>query len=444
MLGRTAVLFLLVASAGLLSGRYTENPIRRNLCASLFFRASVVSLGALAPTGKGPTETPPQWSPVIEPLQTPAAPGSGQPQLSASDRGLVLSWIEREGDRATLRFSERTREGWSPARTAATGTNWFVNWADVPSVVRMSDGTLVAHWLQKSGTGAYAYDVRLSFSADEGRTWAPSFTPHHDGTPTEHGFASLFEMPAGGLGVAWLDGRATGSGGRHEAHGGGERGAMSVRFAEYDRAWKQIADTLIDARVCDCCPTTVAVTAEGPIVAYRNRSEDETRDIHVSRLVNGHWTASRAIHDDGWRIAACPVNGPALSARGRDVVAAWFSAQEEQGRAYVAFSSDTGRTFGTPVRLDEAGSLGRVDVELMGDGSALASWIELSESQASLRIRRVNRGGTRSAPVIVAPLEGSRAAGYPRLAFQGHEAVLAWIESSGAQSRVRTARFRVP
>jgi len=152
----------------------------------------------------------------IRPLTSPAAATSGEPQLSVSSRGVLLSWIERTGPQATLKFAERTAAGWSAPRVVASGADWFVNWADVPSVLRLADGTLAAHWLQKSGQGTYAYDVRLSYSGDDGKTWSPSFTPHHDGTKTEHGFASMFQMPGAGLGLIWLDGRAM----RPEAHDG--------------------------------------------------------------------------------------------------------------------------------------------------------------------------------------------------------------------------------
>jgi hypothetical protein len=139
-----------------------------------------------------------------QPIASPAAANSAQPQLSVSKRGVLLSWIERSGDLATLKFSERTATGWSAAKTIASGKDWFVNWADVPSALRLPSGAIVAHWLQKSAASTYAYDVRLSYSTDEGKTWSKSFTPHHDGTPTEHGFASLFPM-GDGLGLVWLD-----------------------------------------------------------------------------------------------------------------------------------------------------------------------------------------------------------------------------------------------
>jgi len=381
------------------------------------------------------------WSVALEPLRSPAGPNSGQPQLSYSERGVLLSWIERDGQKATLRFAERTGEGWSTPRDVASGSDWFVNWADVPSVLRLASGELVAHWLQKSAPNTYAYDVRLSYSKDDGKTWSASFTPHSDGTKTEHGFASLLQMPGAGLALAWLDGRAMKSGGSHDAHGAGA-GAMSVRFATFGRDWKQTSEMPVDLRVCECCPTTAAITSEGPIVAYRNRSDDEVRDIFISRLENGKWTEPRAVHADAWKIAACPVNGPMLSARGRDVAIAWFTAQGEQPRAFVAFSRDAGRTFGSPIRLDDAGSLGRVDVELLADGSAAASWIEFADQRAQFRVRRVTPSGERSSPVTVSGLAGSRASGYPRIAAHGNELLFAWTETSDGRSQVQTAVVR--
>ena len=383
------------------------------------------------------------WSPAVQALASPAGPSSGQPQLSASPRGVILSWVERDGQRATLRFAERTSNGWSAPRTAASGNDWFVNWADVPSVVLLANGTLVGHWLQKSGPDAYAYDVRLSYSQDDGRTWSPSFVPHGDGTKTEHGFASLFQMPRAGLGLVWLDGRAMKPQSGHDDHGG-SAGSMSVRFATFDLNWRQTSEAPVDLRVCECCPTAAAVTSEGPIAAFRNRTEDEVRDIHVSRLENGKWTEPKAVHEDGWKINACPVNGPMLSARGRDVALAWFTARNDEGRAFVAFSQDAGRSFGAPIRLDDAGALGRVDVELTPDGSAIASWIEFAQQRAQFRVRRVEPSGARSPSATVTSLAGTRASGYPRIGLSGDELVFAWTENAQGTSRVQTAVARLP
>jgi hypothetical protein len=382
----------------------------------------------------------------VQTLPSPAGPNSSGPQLTVSSQGVLLSWTERVGPTSSLKFAERTSAGWSPVRTAASGTDWFVNWADVPSVMRLADGTLAAHWLQKSGPSTYAYDVRLAYSRDEGKTWSASFLPHHDGTKTEHGFASLVQAPGAGLGLVWLDGRAMQAGGGHDQHGEGA-GAMSLRYAAFDKTWKQVSDLPVDLRVCECCPTSAAVTADGVITAFRNRTQDEIRDIYVSRLENGKWTEPKAVHNDNWQIAGCPVNGPVLSARGRDVAIAWFTGVVPPGRVFVAFSKDAGRTFGSPVRVDDQSSLGRVDVELMPDGSALATWMEIG-TPTELRARRLQPSGARGQAVTIAQMSSGRPSGYPRIARSGTELIFAWTEvvpakaGAAATTRVLTSSGR--
>jgi hypothetical protein len=401
--------------------------------------SSTVALAASAPQAQAPK---------IEPLDSPVTAAGEAPQLTVSDRGILLSWIERSGAQASLKFAERTPTGWSPVKTVASGNDWFVNWADVPSVLRLADGSLVGHWLQKSGASTYAYDVRLARSKDEGKTWTPSVTPHHDGTQTEHGFASMFQVPGAGLGLVWLDGRDTkpaAGGAGHDGHG---TGSMTVRYGTFDGTWKQTAEMPIDTRVCECCPTSAAVTSDGLIAAFRNRTDDETRDIYVSRFEKGKWTEPKAVHNDNWQIAACPVNGPMLSARGRDVVISWFTGVDDPGRAYVAFSKDAGRTFSAPIRVDDVATVGRVDVELMPDGSAMATWIELVDKKTEFKVRRIQPSGARGEAVKIADLVNSRTSGYPRVARHGNELLFAWTEvgpatpGARATTRVRTAVAR--
>jgi hypothetical protein len=410
--------------------------------------ATAITASVTARTKSVALQTAFQLSPAA--INTPAAASSAQPQLSVSKRGVLLTWIERSGDLATLKFAERTATGWTAAKTIASGRDWFVNWADVPSALRLPSGAIVAHWLQKSGPDTYAYDVRLAHSIDDGKTWSASYLPHHDGTKTEHGFASLFPM-GDGFGLVWLDGRNmaapkkgdAGKGG--EGHDGHGTGAMSVRFGQFDKSFKQIAEAPVDTKVCECCPTAAAVTADGVIAAFRNRSDEEIRDNYVSRLVNGAWTAPQPVFNDNWKIAACPVNGPALDANGRTVAMSWFTVKQEQGQAYLAFSNDAGATFGKPIRIDDGGSLGRVDMELLPDGAALATWIEFADQRAQFRARRIDRNGARSAAITVAGIAGNRASGYPRAAIANGEVVFAWTESAdGGGLQVRTAAAKLP
>jgi len=375
---------------------------------------------------------------TIQPIDVAAPAGSTLPNLTAFGEPALLSWVETAAvehapSRSTLRFAGRTADGWSAPRTVATGSDWFVNSADVPSVVRLDGRTLVAHWLQNTDVQREAYDIHMSWSTDDGATWSPPMMPHHDGTTTQHGFATLFPMPGARLGVVWLDGRATVD---------PENDNMSVRAAMFDRTGRRLSEWLVDDRVCDCCPTAAAVTDEGAIVVYRDRSAAEVRDIAAARLVNNSWTPPAIVHGDNWKIEACPVNGPAVSTLGRDVAVAWMTADGEQGRAFAAFSSDAGATFGAPVRLDEAGSLGRVGIALVDPSTAYASWIEFGSGKAQLMVRRVERSGNRGLAQTITGLGTDRASGYPRIARSGGELLFAWTELASGQPRVRTAAAR--
>ena len=366
------------------------------------------------------------WSATVEPLQVPATGQSAQPHLSASARGIVLSWLEHRDTTATLKFAEWTNGTWSAPRTVASSDTWFVSGADVPTVMRLGDGTLVATAYPATDPLIEAYDLRLTYSRDEGKTWARPIAPHHDGTKTQHGFATLFEMPGGGLGLVWLDGRD-----QELNTSDPEGGSMSLYYATFDRDWKQTAEQAVDTRVCECCQTSVAMTDEGPVVAFRDRSPREVRDINVTRLEGGKWTQPRPLHVDGWQIEACPVNGPALSARGRAVAAAWFAVTDEEGHAYAAFSTDAGRSWGDPIRLDDAVAMGHVDVELLDDGSAMASWVEYVNQRARLRVRRVEPSGRRSEALTLAGTGEGFVAGYPRIAHHDGGLVVAWPETTG-------------
>ena len=370
----------------------------------------------------------------IDALPSPAGANSSEPQFTAQGDRVILSWVELNGERATLKFAERTPAGWSTAQTVASSTHFFVNAFDVPSVRALADGTLAAHWEERLGAdeNSDASKVMLSWSRDQGRTWSAPVSPHHDGTQTEHGFVSLFQAPGAGLGLMWIDGRAT--------NPKTESGDMSLRSAVYDAAGKQLRETVVAPRVCECCSTSATDTSDGVIVAFRNRSAAEVRDIYVTRFAEGRWSAPAIVHADGWMIDACPINGPAVAARGRDVAVAWFMAKGDQGRAFVAFSHDAGRTFGAPVRVDDVGSFGRLGVQLLDDGSAAVMWVEKASPRTQLRARIVTPAGVRSAPVTVADTEGSR---YPRMMRYRGELVFSWTDTDKG-SQVRTARAAIP
>jgi hypothetical protein len=371
---------------------------------------------------------------VVE-ISSPAAAGSSVPNLSAGPGGRVfMSWIDQQRDSThALRFSVLTGRGWSAPQNISVSEKggWFVNWADFPSLLAIDDNRLAAHWLVRSGTGRYAYDVHVARSADRGRTWTTPTILHRDRSEAEHGFVSLLPLQ-NAVGAVWLDGR------KHAAAKSESAGEMTLQFATIDPRGAPAGEVELDSRVCDCCQTAVATTSAGPIVVYRDRSPSEVRDIAVVRLVNGRWTAPRLIHADNWVIPACPVNGPAIAASGRNVVVAWFTGAADQARVNVAFSSDAGRTFRRPIRIDDGEPAGRVDVQFMNDGTALISWLERIGQTAEVRVKRATAKGRVSKARTITTSSGERASGFPHMIYRGSDVVFAWT-MPGRPSRVRTA-----
>jgi hypothetical protein len=294
------------------------------------------------------------------------------------------------------------------------------------------------HWLQRSSGGKYSYDVMIRQSVDGGASWSEPRKLHDDDVAAEHGFTSFFAADGDSVEAVWLDGRAT-AGGDHEGH----RGSMQLGNGRIGPDGGVSASSMIDNRICDCCQTSAAMTARGPVVVYRDRSPDEIRDIAILRRVDGKWTEPARVHADEWHIEGCPVNGPSIVADGERVAVAWFTGARDTARVNVAFSTDAGATFGAPVRVDDGKPAGRVDVEFDNAGRALVSWLErVGEDGAEVRVRAVSPDGKSSAPITVASSAAARASGFPRMVRAGNEIVFAWtLPGDTARVRMATARL---
>jgi hypothetical protein len=396
-------------------------------------------------------------------LATPAAPGSGEPCLAVAPDGAVfLSWLEKGGaTRHALKISRLDSRRWRRPGTIAEGDSFFVNWADFPALLAVDSLHLAIAWPWKSGGATYAYDVRIAQSLDGGRTWSRPTVPHRDGTPTEHGFISLVPAGAapggsaagmspanptdpGGVRAIWLDGRKAAEGGDAGGAGSHDEGhsEMTLRTALLSPEGTLSDERELDGRVCDCCQTAAVATLGGLLIAYRDRSLEEVRDISLVRLEDGRWSEPRPLHADGWKIQGCPVNGPSLDARGDQVVAAWYTMAADSARVLASFSADGGRTFGPPIRVDEGDPLGRTDVVLLEDGSALVVWLQTQGRQALVLARRVKKDGPRSPLLIVARTTAARSSGFPRLVRSGRRLIFAWTDA-GKPARVRVAEAEV-
>ncbi len=369
-------------------------------------------------------------APKILPLD--AGAGSGMYALAnGADGAVYLSWLEPLADKThALRFSRLYRSEWTPPQTIATGGDWFVNWADHPSVTALADGTLVAHWLVNNPgkAGAYGYGIRIAQSTDRGETWREVYKAGLDNGTDYSGFVSL--LPEGkGFSAVYLT-PVAGSrplppsdapAAQHEMEH-----VKTLGIARFGPGGALASDTVVDPDVCTCCNTSMVQTSDGPIAAYRDH-QGEIRDISVVRLRNGKWSAPTAVHADGWKINACPTNGPVLAASGRNVAIGWFTAAGDVGRVRLAFSSDAGESFSTPVTIDGGKPIGWPAVVMLEDGSAVASWLESTGGgNGGIRLRRVWPDGRLGQVVVVSAAKAGRSTGIPQMVRAGVQLVVAW------------------
>ena len=361
--------------------------------------------------------------------------GGQTPNLSSGEHGTTLTWQEAvQADDTRVRWQHRSTPGaWTQPATVVRAPDVLLNWADFPAMHSTAAGTFVATWLRRHPTG-HGYGAQWSRTSDGGQTWASSTALHLDVEGPEYGFVSMAPAGHGSVAVFWLDGRASGG-----HHGGG---AMQLRAAEIAADGTVSSRRLVDDRVCDCCQTSAAATASGPVVVYRDRSDAEVRDISIA----GPGPAQRrTVADDAWTIAGCPVNGPAVAATPEHLAVAWFTGVTEHGSVRVAFATLEG-DFSAPVAIDLGRPLGRVDAEWLDADHVLVSFIDgagSAQGQAKLLARVLSRSGQLGVPWEVAPVAASNAAGFPRIAKANDQIVWAWTAEHEGQPVVRVAEASI-
>ncbi len=382
---------------------------------------------------------------TVSELDTPAGEFSGPSHLAtAPDGTVILNWLESSTVEAmALKYTTLMADGetWAEPKTLAESENWFINWADFPSVVPISDELWAAHWLvyRENYDG---YDIHMAISSDAGETWGDPFLLNTDGTGAEHGFVTLFPLD-GDIAAVWLDGRNMIVDGEFMYESPtGELLGTSLRYARFDRDGERLTDLSLDDLVCDCCQPDIAHTADGPILIYRDRTTDEVRDIVVRRMIDGEWQDVQALPADNWTIEACPINGPAIAADGDDVAAAWFSAVDDQPVVHFARSTDSGASFGQSIAIDTSGSFGYVDVELLGNGDAIVSWLRSGAERLALATRRVTSVGELMAIETAVEIDITRPLDFPQMVPMGDRLVFVWTDyTSGSDVKTGVGRF---
>ena len=303
-----------------------------------------------APTPENREETPQTQRPVVASAISPAPadgviwltpPASGiafPASLVTTKEAAFLVWVEpfKEGvsQGGRVRIARYAAQAWSEAVTVVDNERLLVNWADVPALA-VNGEQLVVTWTELAGEGM---NLLAAKSTDQGKTFV-SLGPIHAGRDqVERGFATILPE-ASGFRLLWLDGKA----------------GAPMRLATAFLGERITQENILDERVCDCCSIAATQVADTTLVAYRDRSADEIRDIALGRLLVSEKQAfvSNLLHADGFRVSGCPVNGPALLSEkdGKRVAALWYTYPKEEAKVRIGFSEDGGKSFGAPIDL---------------------------------------------------------------------------------------------
>ncbi|MCH7764611.1 MAG: exo-alpha-sialidase [Candidatus Marinimicrobia bacterium] len=351
--------------------------------------------------------------------------GSAYPNICQTDNGFIMIWYEGDNE---IVMSEFNGNDWSIKDTIVSSERFFKNWADLPQIYHAGGDTFAVSWLEMSDEGTFDYDIKVAMSTNRGKSWTDPVVPHQDGIKGEHGFVSFFGFGKQ-TGLIWLDARAMMA---------GDQGTMRLYASTINPVGELGLEIMLDNMVCECCPTTAVNTSVGPLVAYRDRDNDETRNIRLTFVNGAH--PSVPIHDDGWIIPGCPVNGPVLAANGEQVAIAWYTAPDNNSKVNIAFSHDGGLTFSDPIRIDNGSPIGRTDVVWLNNETILVSWLEEGTDTGELIIKSVNVDG-RSKKVKSINVNSSRGSGYPKLAITGDFIFITWTEP-GVDGGIRSEWIR--
>lgn len=368
----------------------------------------------------------------LEKLSSPAPANSQLSRIVRDEEGrLYLSWVSENENIAQFSYSTLNNEQWSEPTTISQGSDWFINWADFP-MLSVNNGNIAAHWLKMSASGTYDYDIQASFYSNGNQRWSEPKIIHSDGVSAEHGFVSMLPLNEEHTLITWLDGRNTKL--------GDEYGQMTLRAGVFDSTSKTIDEWELDPRVCDCCQTSSAMTNKGPIVVFRDRSEQEIRDISFVRYTNGEWAEPKTLHADNWQIAGCPVNGPSVAATGEQVAVAWFTAKDDIPKVQLTLSENGGDSFDSPILVASESTNGRVGTAILDAGEVAVSWIDTSASEARIMVSLFSIAGEKLLESEIAKTSASRRSGFPIMESVGNTVYVSWTDISG-EPQVQVARL---
>ncbi len=291
------------------------------------------------------------------------------PTLAKNGQVLHLLYFRSSDDVERLEMRRIVNGEVSPPMLVSASPSLMVNWADRPQFVAGRDGSSVITWLESTKAG---YGIKYKFAREDGAAYTEARWLHTDMLGAEHGFVSLVPLAEGGFFAVWLQG------GVWEE---GQQYSTSLVGVVINAAGEAQSEFVLDPLVCDCCDTDAEIFASGNVVVtYRDRAEDEIRDIYYVRgnpLQPESFTAPVAVAADGWKPEGCPVNGPAIANSGRyTAILSFCDKRWSVPRLQISQSKGGGKKFGLPSLVSAKDTLGRANIAYSPEGIPVVAWLQ--------------------------------------------------------------------
>ena len=336
--------------------------------------------GCEAPANRseGTDPTPSSSEPAYEAvLVSGEGEEASEPAIAIGPDGRILvAYVVKLGEAGDLylrSFDPLKKETSIPVRVNQLQGQVKTWYGDPPTITAGPGGKIYVGWTAKYPDGKRGTILYMSISRDGGASFDEPVRVNDDTQPASHGMHSMAVAPDGRIYFAWLDERYLKSkpaDATPTPHGGHENSnansaphpeeaevepnaelyfAMSADGTSFEGKNRRLASD-----VCPCCKTATVISDKGRVaIGYRKVFNGDFRHIAVTSLndFGDAWSQPVQVSDDGWRINACPVSGPALRWDGDELAIAWYSGGETGPRGiYASRSRDGAQTF-EPRRL---------------------------------------------------------------------------------------------
>lgn len=267
----------------------------------------------------------------------------------------------------------------------------------------------------------FSSELRLSRSADGGRSFLPSVLVNDDNQVMTHSFDSLHLGHDGVLHIAWIDGR----------EGKKDPGTFAARSTDQGQTFTK--NLKLDDNTCVCCRTAMASGPDGTLyVAWRKIMDGGVRETVVARSQDGGQSFAQpvVVGNDRWVYAGCPHRPASIGVdrQGRLYVVWYTEGADETPAVYVATSDDQGRTFAPKrnLNLSKGTFPDHPQMAVDGAGRIVVVWEEQSPVRREVVLSySVDRGKTFSRPQKLNDKKGQS----PTVSMNEEGLVaLAWLE----------------